>query len=563
MKKLIVILSGLCLTTMLSFAQNEPAKLPYSFGQKNISMNVDNMRMPAVDREALLKEDEQHTEKSELIRTGVGFSVASTLHNSGRTDITPDGGKLWRIQYTSEGAFRTYLVFDHFNIPDEAQLFIYSPDHEQVYGPYTNEEVKYSSRFETDDIIGDELVLEYYEPANAAFKGEFEVAAVMHLYKDFLADPEYSKGPIGTAEGNCHLDVVCPDVRPWNNQVKSVVCISMSAYCQDEETGEWGWGSFLCTGAMINNVRMDKTPYVLSANHCVASADQTYKFYFNYQTHECGGTTGRYNHLARNGVIVARSSEEGNTYSTSDFLLLKISGVLSTPIQDSVVFAGWDRSGAASVGIAIHHPGGDWKKASFPRSVSQPSYYYDPDKFYEVAWETNPNRGVTEQGSSGSPLFNANALIIGTLTGGSSYCTKPWQTDLYGRMSYHWTNNNATDPARKLQPWLDPDNTNAMTLSGMTYRGDVITGIQTFEQAHTFTVAPNPTRDGIVTIQGEFQQENAVCRIFNAMGQLVKIMTVTTDATFTMNVSDLNNGLYFIDLTGSERNYKSKMVIAR
>ena len=39
--------------------------------------------------------------------------------------------------------------------------------------------------------------------------------------------------------------------------------------------------------------------------------------------------------------------------------------------------------------------------------------------------------------------------------------------------------------------------------------------------------------------------------------------TVTTSATFTMNVNGLDNGVYFIELLGSERNYKSKLVIAR
>ena len=33
--------------------------------------------------------------------------------------------------------------------------------------------------------------------------------------------------------------------------------------------------------------------------------------------------------------------------------------------------------------------------------------------------------------------------------------------------------------------------------------------------------------------------------------------------TFTMQVGDLDNGIYFVELIGSERTYKSKLVIAR
>ena len=38
---------------------------------------------------------------------------------------------------------------------------------------------------------------------------------------------------------------------------------------------------------------------------------------------------------------------------------------------------------------------------------------------------------------------------------------------------------------------------------------------------------------------------------------------IFTEATFTLNVSGLNNGVYFVELIGSERNYKSKLIIAK
>lgn len=563
MKKRIVLFSVFYLAALLSFAQDEQANLPYSFRHQNISMNIDNVTMPAIDRDALLKEDEANSDKSTPYRVGVGFSLGTTTKNAGRLDETADSGKLWRIQYRSENAYMVYLVFDHFNIPENAELYVYSPDHEQVYGPYTNKDVQSTGRFESDNIIGDELIVEYYEPANARYEGEFEIAAFMHIYKNILHTQDDSKGPYGDAEGNCHLDVACPEVQPWRDNVRSVVFILMSARVVDENTHQEGWMTALCSGAMINNVRMDKTPYVLSANHCVSDVNQTYKFYFNYQTNECGGTSGTSKRFANGGKIIARSNESANPYTASDFLLLKITGYISPTYSDSIVFAGWDRSGAASVGVGIHHPHGDWKKASFPSRVVNVTNGSYANKFFVVSWMNNPNKGVTEQGSSGSPLFNARHRIIGTLTGGSSYCYYVNGTDDYGKFSYHWLNNGATLDENKLQPWLDPDNTGAIVLDGMTYSGEVIVGIDEPTVTHTFTIAPNPANSGIVTIQGEFMNELATCRIYNAMGQLVKVQDVTTDATFTMNVNDLRNGIYFIDITGSERNYKSKLIIAK
>ena len=540
-------------------AQSETKAQPFTFGKKGISQSIDVNIMPYTDNNALIKEDAMRQDKSLPLRTAIGHSVAKTLDNSGRKDILEDGSMLWRTEFVSENAVMTYLVFDKFNIPEEAQLFIYSPDQSQVYGPYTNDDVQEVGKLVTDDIIGDEVIVEYYEPANASFKGEFQIAAVMHVYRDFLHKQSDTKGQHGDAEGNCHIDVVCPEAQAWQNPIKSVVCISITAYVPEEG----GWGGYLCSGALVNNVRQDKTPYILSAEHCVAASDQTHKFYFKYQRSECNGTNGFSGYAANGGNIVARSGAS-NTSDKSDFLLLKISRDLNTfTWHDSVVFAGWDRSGAASVGAGIHHPGGDWKKISFPKSVVSITTGSMANKYFRVSWLTNPNKGVTEQGSSGSPLFNANQLIIGTLTSGSSSCNYVYGTDNYGKMSYHWTNNNATNNANKLQPWLDPDNTGATTLPSMKFDGSIITGITDSVKPSNFDIYPNPTQDGRITIQGEFLPEHATCNIYNVLGQLVKSEEVTTDATFTMNVSTLENGVYFVDILGSERNYRSKLIIAR
>lgn len=558
MRKYFILSVLFLLVTSVLVAQTENKPQPYSFGKKGISHAIDVNIMPVMDNDALIKEDEMRQDKSLPFRAGIGHSVAKTLDNSGRKDIMEDGSMLWRAEFVSENALMTYLVFDQFNIPEEAQLFIYSPDQTQVFGPYTNDDVQEVGKLVTDDIIGDEVVVEYYEPANASFKGEFEIAAVMHVYRDFLHTQSDTKGPHGEADGTCHIDVACPEAQPWHYPINSVVCISITA----NVPSEGGWGMYLCSGAIVNNTRKDKIPYVLSAEHCVAANDQTHKFYFNYQLNECNGTTGISNRVANGGSIIARSGASSTT-AKSDFLLLKITANLGILYRDSIVFAGWDRSGAASVGAGVHHPGGDWKKISFPRSVVTITSGSMANKYFKVSWQTNPNKGVTEQGSSGSPLFNADQLIIGTLTSGSSACDYINGTDNYGRMYYHWTNNNASSAANKLQPWLDPDNTGVVTLPSMKYDGSIITNVPDRVQSSTFEIYPNPTQNGRVTIQGEFLPEQAICNIYNVLGQIVKSMEVTTDATFSLNVSTLENGVYFIDILGSERTYHSKLIISR
>ena len=61
--------------------------------------------------------------------------------------------------------------------------------------------------------------------------------------------------------------------------------------------------------------------------------------------------------------------------------------------------------------------------------------------------------GVTEGGSSGSPLFNSKGLIIGTLSGGSSSCELPEGLNLYGKLYYHWNKYGDNDTAR-MDVWL-------------------------------------------------------------------------------------------------------------
>ena len=556
MKKYFTLLALFLLVSSVLVAQSQSKPQPYSFGKKGISQAIDVNVMPITDNEALLKEDATRQNKDLPLRFGIGHAVAQTLDNSGRKDILEDGSILWRSEFVSENAIMTYLIFDEFNIPEEAELFIYSPDHSQVFGPYTNADVQEVGKLVTDDIIGDEVIVEYYEPANASFKGEFQIAAVMHVYRDFLHIQSDTKGPHGEAEGTCHIDVACPEAQPWHTPANSVVCISITAYVPEDG----GWGGYLCSGAMVNNVRMDKTPYVLSAEHCVAADDQTHKFYFLYQLNTCNGSYGISNRVANGGVIVARSGAT-NVTSKSDFLLLKITSNLALSYRDSIFFAGWDRSGAASIGAGIHHPGGDWKKISFPRAVNTITSGNMANKYFKVDWLINPNKGVTEQGSSGSPLFNANQLIIGTLTSGTSSCDYVYGSDNYGRMYYHWTNNNASNAANKLQPWLDPDNTGATTLLGMKYDGTIV-GVPHHE-SYTFEIYPNLTQDGRITVQGEFLPEQARCQIYNVLGQLVESMDVMTNATFSLNVSSLDNGVYFVDIFGSERTYRSKLIIAR
>jgi len=49
-------------------------------------------------------------------------------------------------------------------------------------------------------------------------------------------------------------------------------------------------GRELCTGTLVNNTSQDKTPYVLTAGHCIENASDAQQtvFCFNYESPACG-----------------------------------------------------------------------------------------------------------------------------------------------------------------------------------------------------------------------------------------------------------------------------------
>lgn len=89
--------------------------------------------------------------------------------------------------------------------------------------------------------------------------------------------------------------------------------------------------------------------------------------------------------------------------------------------------------------------------------------------YWKVIWaETTNGHGVTEGGSSGSPLFNTAGHIVGGLTGGQASCSSPEKPDYYGKLSSSWESN-GNDSTSQLKYWLDPANTGAFELSGSDF----------------------------------------------------------------------------------------------
>lgn len=545
MKKILLFSLFLGLTYFSANAQLSFPGTPISFTTEGISYYVPTFELPIIDNQKLLNQDLENQDKGKALRIGVNHNVTLNMNNSGRWDVLPNGDRIWRMAVKSEGATALHFNFDKFIIPQGAAVYVYSPDHQYVAGKYDARSTLENGDFYAQDIPGDEMIVEYCQPASVDQKGEISIHQVGHMYRS----TESTKGYHGSAVGNCHINVACDEVQPWRDQANSVVLIKVTA-------GD----IWMCSGGMLNNTRQDNTPYVFTAEHCYENGVTAWRFVFEYETSTCEATTGYYNKYAIGADVVAKDQ-------TSDFMLLKITGAINESYKPKIFLAGWDRSGnVPSIGAAIHHPGADYKKYSKPRMVSNGTGNYT--KFWSATWLLAPNnKGTTEQGSSGSPLFDANGYVVGSLCCGTSSCeyidqynVGPNGYDFYGKLSYSWTNNNNTLNSKKLQPWLDPDNWGNTALKGRYWNSTV--SVDQNNTTKSFKVVPNPSNGTFSLTDIQLDKEGTIV-IYDAIGKIVMNAHIAPDQPLSFNVSTLNNGVYFVEIQSDNKTYRSKLMIVK
>jgi len=518
------------------YAQKNFGGLPLSFKKIYLSENVPKVEILVENLKTL--KTKQNSDKGTPYHIGNIKKLFYTMNNIGMTDILPDGSKLWRVSFEVKEATFLNISFKDFDIPENAELFLYTPDKKFLLGKFTAKSTLENQVFYTQSIPGERVVLEYYEPANTAFGGSFTIDEIAYGFADFFKGGDL---PFGVS-GSCQINVKCPEGESWENQINSVVCFQILT----------AKGVFMCSGALINNTRYDRMPYVYTANHCFENGGvEKFVTYFNYQTDNCKSVTGTFTHSAIGMEFLAYDTD----IQSSDFALLKIKGEIDSTYD--IYFAGWDRSTSIPTrGACIHHPSGDFKKISLPFSVDQGKSPYS--KYWEVYWIKKPNKGVTESGSSGSPLFNQNKLIVGSLCCGNSKCDNLNGSDYYGKLSYAWTNNYNSNSAKKLQPWLDPDNTGDMQCGGIP----LSTKQSVFQLVKTLEIYPNPT-DGIITFGGLSLNESVKVNVYNILSKSIYTTSFTTAIENRLDLSFLKNGIYVLEIKIKNQVYSSKVVIVK
>lgn len=473
--------------------------------------------------------------------------------NFGSRITDRDGNTIWTATISSENALALGLYFSDFYLPKGAELFVYSPDKEQVIGSFSDLNNTKTGMFATELIFGDKLVIEYYEPASVTGLGHFTIDEVLHAFRG-ISDLKNANG-FGSS-GSCEVNVECSEGTDYEKQINSVVRLLI------REEGS----SFWCTGSVINNVENDRTPYILTADHCAADASTSdlnqWIIYFNYQSATCANPGAEPSSNTMTGATKIAASSNSGTMG-SDFYLVELQQ--NIPVNYNAYFMGWERTGDGSTnGVSIHHPQGDIKKIStytsdlITTTYSSGGFVGSTNGSWEVVWNSTANgHGVTEGGSSGSPIYSQDGFLIGTLTGGWASCSALTSEDYYGKFDFHWDKNGSTNNTQ-LKPWLDPNNTGTMFLSG------VQVGIKAEAkiQDKFFNLFPNPSNGQIVLRFNESANGKTYSiRVSNMLGQSVYQDKLAITYQLDLNLQHLQKGVYFLEIEGNGQRQTQKISI--
>lgn len=536
-----------------AFSQGGGGNLPESW-HLNLTEQPEVIRLPPLNFEVILQQDSINDhDKSMPWRYGIERPVSVNMQHGGLWTELNDGSKIWRATIKAAGALNLSVTFEDFYLPHGARLQLYNQDHSDITRTYTNSQNSENGQLGTWFVAGDVVWIEYYQPPRTQGAPRLQINNVIHGYRMGRVNT-LIEGVRGINDsGECNYDVNCPigtDFDTKKNLAKKAVALLNLG------------NGYLCSAALVNNTANDKTPFLLTANHCLQNSNPslwTIRFNWVSPTPVCG--TGEDSADLQTNFTISGAELKANN-SKSDFALVQ----LLDPIPESwdVAFAGWDNSDNNPLfEVGIHHPNGDIMKICRDNSGAQ-KIDANGTKVWLIGGGTHGTGngweiGTTESGSSGSPLFDENGRIIGQLYAGEAACDglqNNHQYDIYGRFAISWNAGNT--PETRLKDWLDPINsghTTVETLQNLLNTPD-------FELIGDLKIYPNPASTTITVMNSRYPHLSF--QFLNVLGQ--RIFSGSLSATMnTIPVANLSEGVYFLYLKDMDSNnaITKKIIISR
>ncbi|MGI6046517.1 MAG: T9SS type A sorting domain-containing protein [Petrimonas sp.] len=414
------------------------------------------VEMPSFDVQQAVLRSEKEGKRFKSLEFAHKFHVFLRPDNSGITFTTLDNRKIWRVGIRSRNAYSLNILFSKFRLPEGAKVFVYNTNQSEILGSYTQKNNTDLNLLPIQPISGDEIIVEYQEPINAAFKGEIEIGEVNHDFRGIFRASE-PRDP----QQSCHPNIVCypEDIQPGSGVV--VLLIN---------------GTTFCTGSLVNNSANDGTPYLLTATHCI-NRDYDARFLANRKYDIVAGTIVAFfgyqspvcDKEIRGPLQMTMASADSVLINERyDISLLKFKEM--PPKEYQPQYLGWNVSSSPHAPFhGLHHPNGGIKKVAIDNdalaigSFDDPKYNMEPNAHWAVrAWEV----GATEGGSSGSPLLDKDKRVLGALTGGESYCSSPRGPDIYSSLYKAWNVTGSLGNPNSLRNYLDPGTSQFQQIDG-------------------------------------------------------------------------------------------------
>jgi hypothetical protein len=387
------------------------------------------LRPPREFRLAPLSEAElaHMAEPGIRLKTGIRRAMAPHAMASGAWETTSEGTRVWRMAIQSPGSRGIRVEFDDF-AAGEGNVWVHDGTH--AAGPYTGRGLFDDGHFWSAAVPSGSVIVEYQPAPDTPLELEppFTIRAISHQVRTALdAAAAAAKDPADFCErdASCYSD--------WKSSMSSVAQISFVDNGDDA----------LCSGSLLSTRDNSFKPYLLTAGHCInnEAAARTVEAYWTYQTPACGATPPASNATSAKSTVGAHLVSFALP-ANGDYSL-----ILLTDVPAGTTFAGWDIADPPQLAelTGIHHPSGSWKRISFGERVADATNVVEGitapgDLFTQVQW----NEGRVEHGSSGSPLFSAPGVVVGSLSYGpvnddGTVCTIDPSVAGYARFSNTYT----------------------------------------------------------------------------------------------------------------------------
>ncbi|WP_118974731.1 T9SS type A sorting domain-containing protein [Taibaiella koreensis] len=598
MNKIYLAAALACIITGTANAQISEGGIPWSIQsikEGTMTSEVAAIKLATPDYETYKAQDLQDAVSGAAKPYRVAALINTDIDlNSGRWSYRADGSKVWRASVHVEKAQGLDFYYDKFSLPKGVRLYLANENGRQILGAYTHSNNNRFGNFTNEPVQGSTAYLELDVDAGVTVSDiGLHINGISAYYRGaddlfrFAGDGQLPVARPTAGSSPCNVNANCPQADRYGRQNKATVKVTIP-------------GKGVCSGTMMNNTGNVKDgtckPLMLTATHCDSPThrdDANYslwRFETHYQSVACDGTVA--NDPLKRTLTGASFRARSNNPSfpipahslVADFILLELADPI--PASYDVYLAGWNRNtNIANLPeydffIGFHHPHGDFKKLVTADGVLAGGQF-NQTSVPATHWNITAAAGGTEEGSSGSGLFDKDGRLVGDLSGGpdgTSDCAPLGFNALYSKISYAWDNvydqtafPAFAGPQSQLKTWLDPLNGGATMILDAT-KSDCSdfspVGIKELEQLLNSSVSlyPNPVTTGFVRVKTNFTKLTDLnVTVFNILGAKMGTFALKNVGSneFALDMTGYANGTYLVNIATGDASIAKKIVLNR